>query len=58
MAQVFSDLNCLTVEKDELTLTLCNIWQFSFERVEVLLILDSGKNKYIRVTILSTPKCP
>ena len=32
--------NCLT--KDELTLTLCSIWQFSFERVEALVIQDSG----------------
>ena len=55
-SKAFSDF--LTVEKDELILTLCNIWQFSFKRVEVLLILDSGKKNYIPVTILNTPKCP
>ena len=45
MGQAFSNLNFLNVEKDELTLTLCNIWPFSYESVKVLLILDSGTNK-------------
>ena len=43
LSQAYSDTNFLTVEKDELTLTLWNIWLFSFERDEILLILDSGR---------------
>ena len=54
----FSDSNCLTVEKDELTLTLANIWQFSFGRVKTLLIPDSGGKNITSMTIPSTPKCP
>ena len=42
--QEFSD-SLLTAEKYELTLTLCNMWQFSFERVESLVILDSRGKK-------------
>ena len=45
MAQPFSDLNLLTVEKDEPTLPLCNIWQFSFERIKVLLNVDSEEKQ-------------
>ena len=55
-SQAFSDSNFLALEIDKLTLTLCNIWQFSFERVKVLLIVK--EKNYISVTILSTSKIP
>ena len=49
--------NLLTVENNQLTLTLCNIWQFFFGRVQSLLILDSEIKIVGPVTIL-LPQMP